>query len=203
MLLWPRFSSWFCYLFISFFLFFTGCSKPVLNMPDSLPSIVKEYKNITLHAGVAGMQDSGIYLNKGDTYSILATGSMDLCSRGNCSGRDVRPEHGNRLIMRVGKNPPYHTMFYGKNSYTSIAVDSGYLYLGYKQGKVDWYGEPLNHAMYRDDLGAFSVDIVVWAKEDWVQTVHFFDEMKEKDPENKAILDALYDANTYGRLVLA
>jgi len=203
MLLWPRFPSWFYYLFISSLLFFPGCSKPVLKMPDSLPSIIKEYKHITLHAGDVGMQNAGVYLDKGDTYSILATGSMDLCSKGGCSERDVRPEHGGRLMMRVGKNPPYHTILYGENSHTSIAICSGYLYLGYRQGKVDWYGEPLKPAKYRNDMGAFSVDIIVWAKENWVQIAHFFDEMKEKDPENKAILHALYEANTYRRLFLA
>lgn len=203
MLLWPRFPSLSYYLFISSLLIILGCSKPVLNMPDSLPSIVKEYKHIALRAGDVGMQKTGIYLKNGDVYSILATGSIDLCYKGGCSNRDVRPEDGGRLMIRVGKPPPYHTISYGQNSDTRIAVCSGYLYLGYKQGKVDWHGEPLKPAIYGNDTGAFSVDIIVWVKEDWVQIAHFFDEMKEKDPENKAILDALYDADTYRRLVLA
>jgi len=68
-----------------------GCSKPILKMPKALPPIVKQYKHMTL-TPAPGMRNTGIYLNKGDLYSILATGSIDMGPRGP-GYRVVRPEH--------------------------------------------------------------------------------------------------------------
>jgi hypothetical protein len=47
------------------------------------------------------------------------------------------------------------------------------------------------------------VDIIVWEREDWVQIADFFDRMKEKDPNNKAIVDALAQANRRKEIHLA
>ena len=74
---WHKFPLSFCYLLISSFFIISGCSKPILKMPKSLPSVIREYKNIPLSPSVPRMQDTGIYLNEGDYYSILATGSTD------------------------------------------------------------------------------------------------------------------------------
>jgi uncharacterized caspase-like protein len=71
---------------------------------------------------------------------------------------------------------------------------SGNLYLGIRDGDVDPYGEPLNPEYYDRNEGSFSVDIIVWEKEDWFQIVAFFERMKEKDPDNKAIIDAFDQA---------
>ena len=82
-----------CCFSIPLFLFTTGCSKPILKMPETLPSIAKEYKHMTLYANHPGMKNTGLYLKEGDSFSILANGSIDLWPSGRIF-HDVRPEHG-------------------------------------------------------------------------------------------------------------
>jgi hypothetical protein len=195
---WQRFISLFFYLFISSILILTGCSAPIVRMPKSLPPIVKEYKTITLYGDHPGMVDTGIYLKEGDFYSILATGKI----YGYRNHPVVRPEFGWPLMARVGKN------FYFKpllvyNSEIHTTDDSGNLYLGIKKGPVDNYGKPSNPEYYQHSSGSFSVDIIVWERENWVQIVDFFEKMKEKDPDNKAIIHALKQANGYKEILLA
>jgi hypothetical protein len=202
---WHRFLSSFLYLLISSFLVITGCSKPILKMPKPLPPIIKEYKHITLYGNRPGMRNTGIYFNEGDVYSILATGSIDVWSRGApplYKYHDVRPENGWPLMARFGKNLTFNPLW-GSNSVHTYSTYSENLYLGIKDGDVDVYGRPLNPKYYDDNTGSFSVDIIVWEREDWVQITDFFEKMKEKDPTNKAIIDAFNQANRYKEVYLA
>ena len=202
---WHRFLSSLFYLHISSILLITGCSKPILKMPKSLPPIIKEYKHITLYGNRPGMRNTGIYCNEGDLYSILATGSIDVWPRGApplYKYHDVRPENGWPLMARFGKNLTFNPLWGGKSVQT-YSTYSGNLYLGIRDGDVDVYGRPLNPKYYNDNLGSFSVDIIVWEREDWVQITDFFEKMKEKDPTNKAIIDAFNQANSYKELYLA
>ena len=114
---WQKFLSYFCYLFIPSFLLITGCSKPILKMPKSWPPIIRDYKYTTIFAGFEGMQATGIYLNKSDTFTILATGSMDLCPYGDCIYRDVGPEDHRRFKMKIGENHVFYPLW-GNNIYT-------------------------------------------------------------------------------------
>jgi hypothetical protein len=202
---WHRFLSSFLYLLISSFLVITGCSKPILKIPKPLPPIIKEYKHITLYGNRPGMRNTGIYFNEGDVYSILATGSIDVWSRGApplYKYHDVRPENGWPLMARFGKNLTFNPLW-GSNSVHTYSTYSENLYLGIKDGDVDVYGRPLNPKYYDDNTGSFSVDIIVWEREDWVQITDFFEKMKEKDPTNKAIIDAFNQANRYKEVYLA
>jgi hypothetical protein len=201
-----RFSSSFLYLLISCsFLVITGCSEPILKMPKSLPPIIKEYKHITLYGNRPGMQNTGIYLHKGDVYSILATGSIDVWPRGAppyYQYHDVRPEDGWPLMAKVGKDITINPLWGSKGAQT-YSTDSGNLYVGIKDGDVDVYGRPLNPNYYDDNTGSFSVDIIAWEREDWVQITDFFEKMKEKDPKNQAIIDAFNQANARKEVYLA
>jgi len=192
--------------FVYWFLMLTGCATPILKMPEQLPLIVKEYKHITLYGNRPGMVNTDIYLNKGDTYSILALGSVDLWASSRAPAgfkyHNVTPDLGWPLMSRIGKNHylrPLDYSLYG----TLMAYDSGKLWLGIKDGKVDSYGSSRNPLYYEDNSGYFSVDIIVWEKKDYIQIVDFFEKMKEKDPNNKAIIDALANVNRYKEYEIA
>ena len=199
-----RLFSMLCYVFILSFLMINGCSRSVLPIDknEPLPQIIKKYGHKTLLGRRSGMQDTGIYLNEGDIYSILATGSIDMGSPKN----NEKPERGyyghGRLIARIGK-ARYFRPLYGKKAGKLIATDSGKLYLGIQVGKMTYSGEPLNPEYYKYIKRAFRVDIIVWEREDWVQIAHFFEKMKEKDPSNKAIIEAFKQANRYKNMYLA
>jgi hypothetical protein len=181
-----------------------GCAtEPAVKMPESLPASVKGYKHFTVWAGNPGMKRTGIILNKLDVYTILATGSMDYCRRGGCDYRDVRPEHGWPLVARIGKEYYFSALArdYGGNTLT--ATDSGELYLGYRAGELYPSGDPKRPEWYRDDSGAYSVSIIVWANDDYRAIVGFLQQLKQKDPKNKAIVDALAQAERISKYQLA
>ena len=193
-----------CCPFIFSVLMIAGCSTPIVKMPEHLPDSIKKYKHVSVNAGFPGMKNTGVYLNKGDTYSILATGSIDYCPGGNCNYHDVRPEYGWPLLAKIGEYTYFNPLDGGYNADTiSDTLYSGYLYLGYRSGRVDGYGDPLNPEKYNDDSGAFKVDIIVWKNDDWIQIADFFKKMKEKDPNNQAIMDAFSLANERKEIVLA
>ncbi len=200
-----RLSSLFFYFIISLLMMLIGCSKqlPILDMPEPLPPIVKQYKHKTIKGNVPHMQNTGLYLNKGDFSSILATGSIDIWPSGPRfhESRDVRPG-SDRFIARIGTNNYiFHPIAPDHNSGMSFALDSGTLYLGIRDGRgqgmggMTSKGKSLKPEWYRDNIGSFSVDIIVWAKEDYVQIVDFFGKMKEQDPENLAIINAYANAS--------
>jgi hypothetical protein len=172
-----------------------GCSKPVLRMPKPLPDTIKRYTHITLRSGVSGMQNTGIHLSKGDLYSVLATGSIDMCPGGTCVYHDVRPEDGWPLMVRIGNHQYFRPLQRGINAETATAYQSGNLFVGYRAGKVNPYGEPFNPEYYHDDTGAFHMDVIVWQTDDFVEIADVFESMKAENPKNKAVLDAIYHAN--------
>lgn len=141
------------------------------------------------------MQNTGIHLGKGDLYSILATGSIDMCPGGTCGYNDVRPEDGWPLMVRIGNHQYFRPLHRGINAETATAYQSGNLFVGYRTGKVNPYGEPFNPEYYHDDTGAFHVDVIVWQTDDFVEIADVFESMKAENPKNKAVLDALYHVN--------
>jgi len=181
-----------------------GCAtEPVVKMPESLPPGVKAYKHFTLWAGNPGMKRTGVYLNNRDVYTILATGSMDYCKGGGCDRRDVRPEHGWPLVARIGNGRYFNTLPSGGSGVTLTALESGEMYLGYRQGELYPSGDPRNPEWYRDDAGFYSITILTWASDDYQAIASFLREMKQKDPQNKAINDALTQADRIGRIQAA
>jgi hypothetical protein len=213
-----RFVSLFLYTIISSLLMFIGCSKPlsptlktpppILGMPA--PPIVKQYQHITLRSTSPSMQNTGIYLSKGELYSILARGSINIWPSGPRRSprmwhkyHEIGPEDGGCFMVRIGEKNDFFYPFYGRNGSTFHSYEPGYLYLGIKDGKVNQYGKSLNRRNYKDNFGYFSVDIIVWKRDDYVQIADFFEKMKEKDPNNVAIIDAHNEANKRRKIYLA
>jgi hypothetical protein len=78
----------FLLLFLSSLLMMTGCGGSKIKMPQPMPPAVKEYRNVKLYGGHAGMKETGIYLRYGDMYSIFASGANEV------SAEDDRLQHG-------------------------------------------------------------------------------------------------------------
>jgi hypothetical protein len=76
-------------------------------------------------------------------------------------------------------------------SYHNKATSSGTIYLGYPSQN---FSSTFSH---------FSVDVLVWEKEDWVQIANFFEGLREKDPTNDCIIMALDEANRRKQIFLA
>ena len=203
-----------CAFLTLLFLTHAGCAKPNILLPKPLPPIVKEYKHATVLGGSPGMKNTGVYLEPGDFYSILASGSIDFwtvrAGQGGLAANpppgfkyhDVRPELGWPLIVRVGDQPAFYP-FYNRNGFSRESYQSGQLYLGYRSGPMSAYGEPRNPGHYRDDKGAFSVDIIVWKEADWIKISDFLSQMVLKDPGNNSVADAHEEAERYASIARA
>ena len=168
-------------------------------IPQPLPSAVKEYRHIKLYGGHAGMKDTGVYLQQGDLYSIFATGTIDYAPKAGARSQyhDVRPEQGWPFMVRIGGSRRFSPFFGGLNGVSIISTHTGTIYVGYKSGPVDESGTPRNPSYYRDDRGAFHIDIIVWQTADWVQIRDALMDIKKADPTSKPIADALWDAERF------
>jgi hypothetical protein len=181
-----------------------GCAtEPVVKMPGSLPSSVKVFKSFTLWARSPGMKGTGVYLNKLDTYTILATGSMDHCSKGGCDYRDVRPEQGWPLVARIGQGTYFGPLPRDRGGASLTALDSGELYLGYRSGELNPSGEPKRPEWYMDDAGSYSITIIAWTKDDYQSIAAFLRQLWQQDPQNKAVNDAFAQADRIARAQVA
>jgi hypothetical protein len=170
----------------------TACSttsnlKLVKN--EQLPEIVRSHKSIVLNGRRPGMINTGILLERGDFYSILATGTIDMWPGG--PPHVYKVEDGWLVMARYGNEYAFEPIVRGRNSDMITAYARGYLYLGYREGSIDVRGNPDNPNDYKDDIGAINIDVIVWKEQDYVQIYEFFKEMNRRDPENKAVLDAL------------
>lgn len=193
-----KYLSVLCLFSVFFFLFTTGCSKPILKMVEPLPPIVKKYKTTKVYGHTPGMQNTGVYLKQGDIYSLFGSGEIKK--------RPTSPSGfipGSHTIGRIGDEPFFnlHVMdFYG---YPQAASNSGKLYLGVLDGKADEYGNSLQPDYFKNNSGYFNVDIIVWEREDWTQFVDFFEKLKLRDPDNEHLTAALSYTRKHKEFYLA
>lgn len=156
---------------------------------EQLPEIVKSHKSLALNGRRPGMINTGVWIEEGDQYTILATGTIDMWPGG--PPHIYKAEDGWLVMARYGNSYAFEPLNRGRNSDTIVAHDSGYLHVGYKEGSVDLMGNPDNPDSYKDDIGSILIDVIVWKEEDYVQIFEFFNEMYRRDPENRAVADAL------------
>lgn len=151
------------------FFVITACSHSNMKLAknEPLPEIVKSHKSLLLKAKRVGMFNTGIYLEEDDLYTILATGTIDMWPKG--PPQKYKPEDGWPVMARIGKDGfAMQPISRGANSSTRISYTGGELYMGYRTGQVDSSGNPLNPEYYQDDIGAFTVDVIVWKEKDFV-----------------------------------
>jgi hypothetical protein len=184
-----------CHIVISLLIPFAllttnGCApKPVLKMPESLPSIVKEYKQVTISGSVPGLQSTGVFLTEKDLFSVLGTGTVWLHPAR--SDLTIGPE-SDLFYAKIGKQGKlFQPTFWAKGG-IGRADAEGLLCLGIREGQVRYEdGSPYNPEYYENNSGSFNVDIILWTKEDYGQIVEFLEKMKARDPQNNAVADVL------------
>ncbi|MGD8471184.1 MAG: caspase family protein [Desulfobacteraceae bacterium] len=153
------------------------------------------------------MQKTGVFIDKNDVYTIMATGQIDFCPGKNCKLHDIRPELGWPLIARIGSRSQYFMPLPGKkNSATTESLLSGELLIGYQNQtgeQTKFNGEPYYPESYMDDAGSFSVDIIVWSTKDYIQIADFLSKQMQRDPESKALRDSQAYFNEVKKVILA
>jgi hypothetical protein len=196
-------------LAISLITFIFGCSSSP-NFPvdtrKTLPPVIKTYKHLTLRGGQVGMQKTGVFIEKNDLYTIMATGRIDFCPGRKCKLHDISPELGWPLIARIGSSQFFMPLPREKNSTSIESLLSGELFIGYQnqtgeQTKLN--GDPYFPKRYIDDAGSFSVDIIVWSTKDYIQVADFLSVQIHQNPESKALRDSQAYFNEVKKVILA
>ncbi len=180
-------------LILYVFLIAYGCASPALNMPNPRPDIIKEYKSIRVEANDPFLSNTGIYIEKGEIYSILAKGNIQRWPSGPWQGP------GSKLLMLIGKKIVSHNGYDTKKS-----EHSGEIKLGVHDGPFNYKtGQSDTPKRYKDNLGQFHVDIIIWKTNSYSQIAEFFANMKKEDPENIVIQAAFGYLNQYEKIELA
>lgn len=175
-----------------------GCAGPVVKMAGPMPDLIKTYKSVTILASQAGLYDSGVQVNEGDYVSLLANGTMDIWP--GRPGYSYGPDF--RILVRVGERDPIMYPFRRHTSFS--ASDRGSIYVGYRADAVDPYtGMPANPSWYKDDIGSYQLDIIVWKKNDPVLISNFLEDLSSSDHQNKALHDLAGDFSRQKEIVVA
>jgi len=166
--------SIFCCFLIFSVLMAAGCaSVHTLKRYGTLPPTVKEAMVVKVYGSKGEMVNSGIYLNEGEPYSIVAAAGL---SRGTYYFSFFNEAF--LLEARIGQEPPYTPLsgtHYTLNGTTRIAHANGNLYLA-----LEIYSLPLDGLV---QVGISSVDvfIIVWKTDDMAQIVGSLQRLKEKE----------------------
>lgn len=179
-------------LLIMIFLVLQGCLKPNIPMPKTPPSIIKAYEHIIIYGGSTGFKNSGVFLKKGDFFSVIATGGINMCPRSNsCTYNYNNLATPDQFLNgRIGDDYLITAGYLGLGGVRK-SYWSGYLHLGYTAN----YPE--------DDSGAFNIDILVWSEENYSAIADFYRLMQQRNPEEKQLRLAASQVEAQGKLAQA
>jgi len=167
-------SSIFCCFLVFFVLMAVGCAPvDTLKRYGTLPPTIKEAMVVKVYESVGEMVNSGIYLNEGEPYSILAAAGL---YRGTYYFSFF--EEAFLLKARIGQEPcftPLSGTHYTLNGTTRIAHANGNLYLA-----LEMYRLPLE-GLAQVGISSVDVFIIVWKTDDMAQIAGSLQRLKEKE----------------------
>ncbi len=171
-------SSILCCFLILYVLMAVGCAPfHTVKRYGALPPTIKEAMFIELLGTETEMVNSGIYLNEGEPYSIVA------------AGRAYSEFHGPMYLSkdflleaRIGQEPyftPLSGTYYSLNGTTRIAHANGNLYLA-----LDFH----RRAGSLPTFGEVRVLIIVWKTDDRAQIVGSLQSPMTRTANNRRVL---------------
>jgi hypothetical protein len=164
-------SSIFCCFLVFYVLMAAGCaSLYTVKRYGTLPPTIKEFVFVKLQGTGPEMVNSGIYLNEGEPYSIVAGGFLYSMLHG-----PMYLNEGFLLEVRIGQEPyftPLSGTYYTLNGTTRIAHANGNLYLA-----LDFH----RRAGSVPPLGEVKVLIIVWKTDDGAQIIGSLQRLKKKE----------------------
>ena len=161
--------------FLAFFVLMAAGCAPIdkvytVKRYGNLHPTVKEAMVVKLRATENEMVNSGISINEGDPYSIVAAGYANVPMEGRANRLIFSEDFS--LEFRIGQKPsftPLSGTFYSLNGTTRIAHANGNLYLALDCYRNLWPGK----------VGDVDVLIIVWKTDDMAQIVGFLQTLRE------------------------
>jgi PAS domain-containing protein len=162
-------------------------ASPIIKMPSPLPDIVKSNKSVTLHAKRPGMYNAGLQVKRGDFVTILAEGTINVWP---ARGKERLYGPKGVLLVRFG-NKEFARDYGGPEAIE--APEDGPIYIGYKGSYIYFSGNPIKPEHYRDDIGAYNVDVIVWKTKDANLIAKFLEESSLTRPEDKTLKEIVQE----------
>lgn len=174
-------------LIISLFLI-CSCSQEAYNLPDLNHDSVKDQKYLVLTAGDASIKNTGVYVQKGDLYSIVVSGYIYIehlvinVTKENKIGPS--PGLGVKIDEKLQKIPPINATLEAQNTgeisiFRNIRKKGGY---------------------FQGGSGGFKITIIVWNTRDLNYIADYFKQVELATPEQehlKGISDQAISLKTY------
>ena len=179
-------------------LFITGCSTGGnVTLPAPPPDNIKVTKQISVWAHNSSVKKTGVFLEKGDLFSVMITGRVNTSPRKN---PNLWSGPYDRLEMMIG-----HDYYGGTPINRTLESDhSGEIMFYVRDGDFDRKkGKAIHPEWYNDNRGKFEAVLIIWKNKEWEQISKFFREIEALNPENEAVRRASGQAETYKNFYLA
>lgn len=174
-----------------------GCTtSSVIKMPKPFPDIIKNYKSVKVSAGSVGMNHTGVEVQQGDYITILAKGSINLWP---AKGKVYLRGPKFLLLYSLGENDSLRQ--YSGADLIEIKKNGG-IQLGYRGSEMSLYGKPLNPESFNDDIGSFTVDIIVWKTNDPELITEFLKEASLAQPKDEDLKTMALEFKNYQEILL-
>ena len=159
-----------------------GCT-PKAVLPDFSSDHIKAFSSVKIYANRSKAVNTGVYVDKGDFYSLIATGfvSTSRWDRPAPGYGGSRPER--KLDVMINKElqiaPPINaTLASPKSGEISLVVDD--------YGFIPEYGyAKYNNKYYRDNRGSFETTVIVWNTKEVDKIIDFFNDFESLNPESE------------------
>lgn len=163
-------------------LFLTGCTHTV-KLPDLSYDKIRTYKSFKVYANRSSAINTGVYVENGDYYSLIATGyvSTNRWDRAQVGFGGSGPER--KLGVMIEKQfqgvPPINATIDAqtKGEISLVVEDSGFI--------AEYGYAKYNSKEYQDNTGSFEVTIIVWKTKNLDHIVDFFKQFKMMNPEEE------------------
>ncbi len=158
-----------------------GCISAI-KLPDLSSDKIRAYKSVKVYANRSSAINTGVYVEDGDYYSLIATGKVSTSKwdRAQVGYGGSGPER--KLGVIIDKKfqvvPPINATIDAqtKGEISLVVEDSGF---------IPEYGyAKYNSKEYKDNTGSFEATLIVWKTKNLDHIVDFFKQFKRMNPED-------------------
>ena len=171
----------------------TGCTTKAV-IPELTSEHIKAVNSVTVYAKNSRAVKTGVHVNKGDFYTLIATGYVGTSRMDRPSGGYPGQGPERKLDVMIDKElqiaPPINATLASpiEGEISLVVFDRGFIHeLGYAK---------YNRQHYKDNTGSFAVTVIVWNTKNVDHIVAFFNKFKTLNPENDAVDELIAQANS-------
>ncbi len=170
----------------------SGCATGErIKLPEARPEKIRVYQQVSVWANRSAAKGTGVYLKKGELFSLLITGKVNTSPR-------RYPRRWESHYARLGMMLDDQYYGFTPSNRTTVSDHSGEIRFYVKDGGFDHRrGKALHPEWYQNNLGRFDVTIIVWAQKDWAYVSAYFKQVMALNPDSNTARVASSHAERY------